>query len=170
MSTRSTPPQEKSSWSYETGHEIYSSPTVADGIVYIGSNDGFLYALHGDSGKLHWRYFTAGPVESSPTVVDDVVYVASGGGHLHALDAASGELIWRAWTGAVRKSTPAVADGVVYVGSLDGHLYALDAASGERLWRYKAVHNNAVYKSEFISSCGRWRRLLHPGQWIYLCP
>ncbi len=33
-------------WSYRTGNEIFSSPVVSGNIVYIGSEDGKLYALN----------------------------------------------------------------------------------------------------------------------------
>jgi eukaryotic-like serine/threonine-protein kinase len=32
-------------WSYTTGGGVYSSPTVADGVVYVGSDDGNVYAF-----------------------------------------------------------------------------------------------------------------------------
>ena len=32
-------------WRYETGVGVESSPAVVDGVVYVGSDDGYLYAL-----------------------------------------------------------------------------------------------------------------------------
>ncbi|MDP8226745.1 MAG: PQQ-binding-like beta-propeller repeat protein [Candidatus Celaenobacter polaris] len=32
-------------WKFDTGGEIDSSPAISDGIVYIGIEDGYLYAL-----------------------------------------------------------------------------------------------------------------------------
>ena len=34
-------------WKYMTGSGIMSSPSVADGIVYVGSDDGSIYAIGG---------------------------------------------------------------------------------------------------------------------------
>jgi outer membrane protein assembly factor BamB len=36
-------------WCYKTGGPIFSSPAVVDGAVYIGSNDGYLYAIESES-------------------------------------------------------------------------------------------------------------------------
>ena len=36
-------------WTYTTGDSIYSSPAVVDGAVYIGSEDGKVYALNTSS-------------------------------------------------------------------------------------------------------------------------
>ena len=54
---------------------VYSSPAVADGKVYVGSPNKF-YCLNAADGALIWSYAT-GNVYSSPAVVDGVVYVAS---------------------------------------------------------------------------------------------
>ena len=127
-------------WRYETGDRVYSSPFVSDGVVYVGSYDGFLYALDAESGALRWRYETDGWVVSSPFVSDGVVYVGStiydsDDGFLYALDAESGALRWRYETDGWVAS-PVVSDGVVYVGS-DGSVYTLDAESGALRWRYE---------------------------------
>jgi len=36
----------KRAWTYRTGEAIESSPAIADGVVYIGSNDHNLYAFN----------------------------------------------------------------------------------------------------------------------------
>ncbi len=123
-------------WSYETGHVIYSSPTVSGSLVYVGSYDDYLYAVDTATGERMWDFETGGRVRSSPAVSDGVVYVGSEDNHLYALDATTGELVWRFETGAWVKSSPTVSGGVVYVGSDDEHLYALEAATGELVWRY----------------------------------
>ena len=63
-----------------------SSPAVADGVVYVGSDNNFLYALNANTGELLWRYETGGNVGSSPVVMAGVVYVSSSDGYLYALD------------------------------------------------------------------------------------
>ena len=53
-----------------------STPAVANGVVYVGSGDGSVYALNADTGAFVWKYATGGSVESSPVVANGVVYVA----------------------------------------------------------------------------------------------
>ena len=55
---------------------IWSSPAVSGGLVYVGSNDGYLYALDAASGTERWR-FGDGRVISSPAVSGGLVYVGS---------------------------------------------------------------------------------------------
>ena len=59
---------------------------VADGVVYVGSDDNFLYALKANTGELLWRYETGGNVDSAPVVMAGVVYVSTNDGYLYALD------------------------------------------------------------------------------------
>jgi len=42
-------------WSYQTGDPVYSSPAVADGVMYVGSNDGNVYAFDSTTGALKWN-------------------------------------------------------------------------------------------------------------------
>ena len=39
------PPNNHLKWSYTTGDDVSSSPAVANGIVYVGSEDGKVYAV-----------------------------------------------------------------------------------------------------------------------------
>jgi len=32
-------------WRFETGGDVYASPAVVGGVVYIGSKDGYVYAI-----------------------------------------------------------------------------------------------------------------------------
>jgi outer membrane protein assembly factor BamB len=59
---------------------------VADGIVYIGSSDGGLYALDARNGRQRLRYPAIQSVVSSPAVLDKVVYCCTADGSLLALD------------------------------------------------------------------------------------
>ena len=63
---------------------MYSSPAVANGIVYVGSNDKNLYALDAKTGAKLWSYATGNSVESSPIVTNGMVYVGSDDGKVYA--------------------------------------------------------------------------------------
>jgi hypothetical protein len=114
-------------WTATVGDRIYSSPAVANGVVYIGSADSKMYAFNADTGKTLWSTATTATgngIESSPVVANGVVYIGSLDDTLYAFDAATGQLLWSAATGFEIYSSPTVANGVVYVGSKDRKLYA----------------------------------------------
>jgi len=106
-------------WDYTTGSEVYSSPAVADGKVYVGSWDDKVYCLNAATGAWIWDYTTGDIVYSSPAVADGKVYVGSWDSKVYCLNAATGAWVWDYTTGNYVYSSPAVADGKVYVGSWD---------------------------------------------------
>ena len=65
-------------WRYTTGDIVFSSPAVANGVVYVGSDDGNVYALNARTGKLVWTFPDG---QYSPVVADrERVYVAGKAG------------------------------------------------------------------------------------------
>jgi outer membrane protein assembly factor BamB len=68
---------------------VASSPAVANGVVYVGSDDNNLYALNATTGAKLWSYTTGGYVDSSPSVVKGVVYVGSDDGNVYAIGSAA---------------------------------------------------------------------------------
>ena len=140
--------------------QIIDSPTVSDGIVYIGSqtsptsNDGRLNAFAAagcgqPTCAPLWQGLvgTESVLQSSPTVAGGVVYVGGFDGRLYAFDAdgcgtATCQPSWTAQTGGPIESTPTVWQGKVYVGSGDGRLHVFDArgcgaARCSALWKGK---------------------------------
>ena len=89
-------PSLKRKWHAATGGAIESSPAVANGIVYVGSDDHSVYAFDEKLGTKKWSYKTGGMVTSSPAIFGGVVYVGSEDGDMYALNAATGKLVWTA--------------------------------------------------------------------------
>ena len=116
-------------WNYTTGGDVWSSPAVANGTVYVGSYDNNTYALNATTGTKLWNYTTGDNVESSPAVINGTVYVGSNDGNVYALSAATGAKVWSFTTGDYVFSSPAVVNGTVYVGSNDGNVYAIGNAA-----------------------------------------
>jgi polyvinyl alcohol dehydrogenase (cytochrome) len=142
-----------------------SQPAFAGGAIFVGSDNGTIYALDPASGCAHWAYHAGGPVRSG-LVVDGwkagdkaarpLVHFGDMLGRAYALDARTGALVWQramdAHPNATLTAAPALHDGVLYVAvsSLEepaagaathecctfrGSLVALDAATGEEKWR-----------------------------------
>jgi outer membrane protein assembly factor BamB len=121
-----------------------ASPTVADGMVFIGSQNGDFYALRESTGQVVWKrtldYQQAGnngrcknprgivataTVAADPRTGSPTVY-AAGARYLYALDAATGAQRWRSLVGAsgsaavkgayYNYASPTIANGLVYEG------------------------------------------------------
>ena len=72
-------------WSFFTKFDVaFSSPAVANGVVYVGSDDDNVYALNAGTGIKLWSYTTGNFVSSSPSVVNGKIYVGSQDGNVYA--------------------------------------------------------------------------------------
>ena len=114
-------------WTSDTGYYAGSGPAAAGGTVYVGNENGTVYALDAVTGRVRWAYTTVDSVDSAPAVAGSTVYIGSRDGTVHALDAATGGLRWHYTTASGIDSSPAAAGGLVYIGTDDGMVYALRA-------------------------------------------
>ena len=58
-------------WRFSTGDAISASPAInSDGIIFVGSGDGYLYAINTD-GTQKWRYLTGDSIATSPAIDSD---------------------------------------------------------------------------------------------------
>ena len=172
-------------WRIATGSAVQSSPVVSNGVIFVGSDDGTIYALDLETGKEIWHLATGAAVKSSPAVADGVVYFGNDDGVFRALDAGTGTEQWHRETGAAIESSAAVVDGVVYFGSDDGFLHALRSADGEVLWTYLArgiqsspavaggvvyfgSDDGNVYALDAVTGQRRWQ--FATGDWVKSTP
>jgi outer membrane protein assembly factor BamB len=131
----------------------------ANGTVYIGCNDSYLYALNGSTGALIWKFKTGFEVFSSPAVgPDGSVYFGSIDGKVYALPpgySQGGATKWVVQTGnTVYSSASVSADGWVYIGSSDNKVYALSAANGSSKAGWPFVTAGLVASSPALASDG----------------
>ncbi|HXD30775.1 MAG TPA: PQQ-binding-like beta-propeller repeat protein [Pyrinomonadaceae bacterium] len=140
-------------WTFKTSAALWSSPTVADGVVYFGGSDGSIYALKTSSGKQVWQFKTGGAVMGRATIEGSYIYSLSDDGYLYKLERRSPKLVWRFDThgGTIKRDLPnpktegydhqtsaaTVSNGTVYIGSADGKLYAIDDKSGREKWHFE---------------------------------
>jgi outer membrane protein assembly factor BamB len=170
-------------WTFAIEKPFWGTPTLSDGALYIGGDDGCLYALDAVSGAMRWKFVTQGIVRSQPAVDGKLVFTASDDGFVYAVARESGEQVWKTDIGNLldrakreklgnspnptgydyRQSSPVVADGKVYVGSLDGAVYALDATTGKEVWKFQT--GNKVRATAFVNAgtvyIGSWDELFY---------
>ena len=134
-------------WKFPTEKQVFSSPSVAYGKVYVGEGlhydfDCKLYCIDKGSGELLWSHQTTSHVESSPFIADGKVFIGAGDDGVYCLDAETGDVKWH-YEGVHVDGSPAVWFGAVYFGTAYGEsvIYCLDAETGDELWRTKADYH-----------------------------
>lgn len=126
-------------WAYRTRRAINAAPLVdeVENICFVGSFDGYMYALDATSGYSLWRFRTNGPIISSAALDGDMLYFGSADGNLYAVNAESSKEKWRFNAEKPIVAAPLFHQGSVYFGCSDGHLYCLDGKTGEERWKFK---------------------------------
>jgi hypothetical protein len=131
----------KLAWTNNSAGSIGSSPAVAGGVLYVGTQFNGLLAFSAAGTGCSGTPVTCNPLwtgtipsqaVTSPAVASGVVYTTAGDGKLYAFRAAGcgASACNPLWTGAISsnsQSAPTVAGGVVYVTS-GSDLYAFRAA------------------------------------------
>jgi outer membrane protein assembly factor BamB len=140
-------------WTFDAAAPIWSDLAFADGVLYVGADDGRLYALAARTGMPLWELRTGGAIRARPTVSGGDVFVQSDDGFLYRVEAATGAQRWRVRVAAPvkrlslgqedsrydnRASAATLAGGRLFLGTDDGHVLTLDPAHGSRLWDFKA--------------------------------
>lgn len=112
-------------WSYDTAGEIYGSPAVWNGRVYLTSWGKNLRCLALLSGDDIWAKAVDARVTASPVLAAGTLYLATEGGELLAFDARSGRELWREQVAhsPIQASPLPLGDSLV-VASLDGTVTA----------------------------------------------
>jgi outer membrane protein assembly factor BamB len=154
-------------WSFTAGDAVSASPTIVNGIVYVGAWDGFFYALDAHTGRPLWtfqvdcdqavvpvppqclapgenppeRFFTdGGLITASAAVEHDTVYFAAGK-TLYSLRAADGALLWKR----------------VICGNPDDPNCAADAADPTRIFSSPAIFEGLVFLGHTADGTSSYR-------------
>lgn len=136
-------------WDFETGGPVEAAPTVVEGTVYVGSDDGYLYALNSESGDEAWNLDLDYGLSNAPMLVDGTLYM-SDRGLLNAVDPHTGEQEWFFDTAGGTRS-PAIADGICYTAGGRG-VHAVDLEEAAETWPDHAEEEWHFETDDFVTT------------------
>lgn len=121
-------------WRFSAGDAFESTAAIVSDTVYVGCDDGHLYAIALETGKARWSYAAVTPsdAESRRSMSDGP---ASAPAASQPARAAVASRTGGAEPNAIR-SSPAVFEGMVFFGDDDGVFHALDARNGRAAWTF----------------------------------
>ena len=76
-------PNGKAAWTFTTRARVESSPAIAGGRVYVGSNDGRFYVLALTNGAKLWEFNAGAPLSASPAIANGKIVIGSQDGRLY---------------------------------------------------------------------------------------
>jgi polyvinyl alcohol dehydrogenase (cytochrome) len=157
-----TVPQLKLKWAFGIPNVkiVRSQPALFRGRVFVGGNDGTLYALDATSGCTFWATTASKPVRSGITIGGTgdarAVFFGDAGGNVYAIDFDFGRLLWAVRAddhpNATITGTPVSYKDRLYVPissgeegarrnaeyeccTFRGSVVALDTATGKKIWQ-----------------------------------
>jgi outer membrane protein assembly factor BamB len=153
-------------WEHKDGGS-FSSPVVADGLVFIASSDQHrLSALDADSGEPRWNFTTGGRIDCPPTIDGGLCLFGSRDGWVYCLTADDGQLVWRFRAapfnrkivayGQIESARPVMGGVLVYDGlayfvagrhsASDGGLLvqAVSPETGELVWAERVTGHDGL--------------------------
>jgi len=149
---------------FPAGVSANAEPTIVAGRVFVGSDNGFFYAIDAATGCVYWSFEVGSTVRGAATVAPITahaakryaVYFGDGRANVYALDARTGALLWKSRVDehfvARITAAPRYYNGKLLVpvsssegfsaGTPDypcctarGSVVALDAATGRQVWK-----------------------------------
>ena len=110
---------------------------ASEGRAFVGTREGRLFAVDGESGAIHWVRDLGDRISGGPAVDGQGrVYVGTDQGQVFALSADSGETAWQGEVSSEVITAPRVAGGMVFVRTADDFLWALRSADGGDRWSF----------------------------------
>lgn len=141
-------------WTYTptVAGAFYSSPCVVnDSFLYVGNDNGNVYAVNTQDGTQKWSFATGGQVRSSPIQIGGNVMVGSSDRNFYSVDSSTGLLRWKVVAGDAIQSSPLVFNQNVYFGSYDSKFYCVDIIDGSVKWN---IPTAALIKSSPVEYNG----------------
>lgn len=73
----------KGVWTFDTRARVESSPAIASGRVFVGSNDGRFYVLGLTNGAKLWEFDAGAPLSASPAIARGRIVIGAQDGRLY---------------------------------------------------------------------------------------
>jgi outer membrane protein assembly factor BamB/tRNA A-37 threonylcarbamoyl transferase component Bud32 len=128
-------------WQVEVGSWVLSSPSVSNGIVYVGARRersghvGRLCALSARRGELIWEHMTNYEINTGPAIVRGERLYVGAHRHLLCLSAKDGARLWGLMADDLVETSPGVAGSRLYYADASGNVYAISPDERRIMWK-----------------------------------
>ncbi|WP_057832507.1 outer membrane protein assembly factor BamB [Colwellia sp. TT2012] len=130
---------ERSFWDSRVSALVAGGPTAGLNKIFLGTENGEVFALDAETGELVWQAKIRGEVLTPPALDSGILVVNSASGLIKAFNANTGEELWKVEQDVPALtlrgiSTPVIASGGVLIGSGKGELSVYILEKGQAGW------------------------------------
>ena len=156
-------------WSVRPGGPLRGAPSVAEGALYVTSQDNQIYSLKTADGATNWSAAASLEIagvfgSAAPALAAGTVVAGFSSGELNAYRYENGRLVWQDALSRTSMSTgvaslsdidadPVIDGGQVFAVGQGGRMVALELNSGQRIWEL----NIAGISTPWVA-----------GEWVYV--
>ena len=156
-------------WSVRPGGPLRGAPSVADGTLYVTSQDNQIYSMKTADGTTNWSNAASLEIagvfgSAAPAIAQGTIVAGFSSGELNAYRYENGRLVWQDALARTSMSTgvaslsdidahPVIDGGQVFAVGQGGRMVALELNSGQRLWEL----NIAGIATPWVA-----------GEWVYV--
>ena len=120
-------------WSLDLGTAVVSDPAMEDGILYVGTVSGVLFAVDLENQSILWQFTIEDEVSSiwsTPVLTGDAVFFGDENGNLYAVDKKDGSALWPSpfAAGSSLISSGITVDDKAIFASSDGKIFSIDSS------------------------------------------
>ena len=131
--------KDRSFWDSRISALLSGGPVAGLNKIFIGSENGKIYALDAETGEVSWQGNVKGEIINAPAVNSGVVVVNSASGIMKAFNAENGEELWKIEQDVPALtlrgiSPPVIASGGVLVGTGKGGVNVYLLEKGQQGW------------------------------------
>ena len=113
------------------GGPFFCGAVISDDVIYIGNNDGKLYAIDINSGIVKWSFQTNAMIKMEAVVADKEIFIGNLSGELYKLSKNDGKQIWKINTYGLLNSTPLMTPEYLILPDMNKKVYFISVDSGE---------------------------------------
>ncbi len=124
--------------------DVDTTPVIVDGVVYVASFAGGLYALDFGSGSVRWLRHELTGIVGLAVAPGGMLIGSSGDEGVVGIDRATGDTLWRTRIRRGAPTAPVVSGDLAIVGETEGGLIALLVSNGVEVGRLENGHGFAA--------------------------
>jgi outer membrane protein assembly factor BamB len=133
--------------------DVNAHPVLENGVIYVPSYDGALYALKRSGGDILWRFDAGG--SKNVALSEDSLFLPSSDGWVYSLQKNNAKIQWKFQLDHGVPTQLVITDQYVIVASSYQYLYLIDKVTGKGVYRFNAGYNSGFSGSPLFDPHAR---------------